>query len=56
MVTLYRNIREKMAKQFQLEDFGPVATFHVRDNIDASPVAEHKIKVSSEKRRLKMGY
>ena len=56
LVTLYGNIREKMAKQFKLEHFGPVAFSHVRDNLDAASLSEHKIKVSSEKRLLKMGY
>ena len=45
-----------MAKQFELEHFGPVAISHVGENLDAVFLAEHKIKVSSEKRLLKMGY
>ena len=45
-----------MAKQFELEHFGPVAISHVAENLDAVFLAEHKIKVSSEKRLLKMGY
>ena len=45
-----------MAKQSELEHFGQVAISHVRDNLDAASLVEHKIKVSSEKRVLKMGY
>ena len=56
LVTLYRNIPEKMAKQFELEHFGPVAISHIRDNQDVASLAEHKIKVLSEKRLLKFGY
>ena len=56
LVTLYGNIWEKMAKQFELEHFGLVAISHVGENLDAVFLAEHKIKVSSEKRLLKMGY
>ena len=56
LVTLYRNIQEKLAKQSELEHFGQVAISHVRDNLDAASLVEHKIKVSSEKRVLKMGY
>ena len=56
LVTLYGNIREKVAKQFELEHFGPVAISHVGDNLGAASLTEHKIKVSSEKRLFKMGY
>ena len=56
LVTLYRNIQEKLAKQSELEHFGQVAISHVRDNLDSASLVEHKIKVSSEKRVLKMGY
>ena len=45
-----------MAKQFELEHFGPVAISHVGDKLDGAFLAEHKIKVLSEKRLLKMGY
>ena len=38
-----------MVKQFELEHLEPVAISHVRDNLDAASLAEHKIKVSSEK-------
>ena len=56
LVNLYGNIREKMVKQFLLVHLEPVAISHVRDNLDAASFAEHKIKVSSEKRLLKMEY
>ena len=44
-----------MAKQFELEYFGPVAIYHVGENLDAVFLAEHKIKVSSVKKTIENG-
>ena len=41
LVTLYGNVREKMAKQFEQEHFGPVAISHVGADLDAASLAEH---------------
>ena len=49
LVTLYGNVGEKMAKQFELEHFGPVAISHVGDNLDTASVAEYKIKCHQKK-------
>ena len=42
---MYGNVREKMAKQLELEHFGSVAISHIGDNQDTASLAEHKVKV-----------
>ena len=39
LLSLYGHVCEKMAKQFEVEHFGPVAISHVADNLDAASLA-----------------
>ena len=50
LVTLYGNIHEKMAKQFEVEYFGLVAISYAVDPLDVASLAEHKFKVSSKEK------
>ena len=49
LVTLYRNIQEKLAKQSELEHFGQVAISHVRDNLDAASLLSTKLRCHQKK-------
>ena len=56
LVKLYTKVRSLMAKKYDRNDFGPVITTEIGDDLSTEKLAKRKAAIAEERKLIKIGY
>ena len=56
LVKLYTKVRRLMAKKYDRNDFGPVITTEIGDDLSTEKLAKRKAAIAEERKLIKIGY
>ena len=56
LVKLYTEVRSLMAEKYDRNDFGPVITTKIGDDLSTEELAKQKAAVAEEQKLIKIGY